>query len=289
MSLLPFHPDPFFDDLFDPFLFYPIHLYDPWFDVPLVPPAPVIRKSFRWVKRQERVVYHSTNTTNTVTNIPVKLSPPPLERFRVQLDVTGFTPESIRTRIEGQRIIVEAKQEDRQAFGDFNLRELRKSYELPGPADANQLISHLGSNNMLFIEVPIKNPESERRLDVVKRQSQSLVGFGNQSDPFNDNAELFGGPDLLPRIVDKGFSGKQVQLTIDMKNYRPDEIKVSVKHNILVVRGEHRYNDGNRYERAYFFKTATLPRGTQVDQLKSTFSDDGQLKIEAPFYDAITF
>ncbi|CAF5041631.1 unnamed protein product, partial [Rotaria sp. Silwood1] len=72
-------------------------------------------------------------------------------------------------------------------------------------------------------------------------------------------------------------------MTVGMKNYKPQEIKVSVKNNELIVQGEHRHKDANRTERSFFFKSTTLPPGTQVDQLQSHLTDDGQLKIEAPF------
>ncbi len=67
-----------------------------------------------------------------------------------------------------------------------------------------------------------------------------------------------------------------------MNNYRPPELKVSVKDNELIVQGEHQYKDQNRSERSYFFKSTTLPRGTQVDQLQSHLNDSGQLRIEGP-------
>ncbi|CAF1237471.1 unnamed protein product [Rotaria sordida] len=72
-------------------------------------------------------------------------------------------------------------------------------------------------------------------------------------------------------------------MAVGMKNYRPEEIKVSVKNNELIVQGEHQYKDNNRSERSFFFKSTTLPPGTQVDHLQSRLTDDGQLKIEAPY------
>jgi hypothetical protein len=42
---------------------------------------------------------------------------------------------------------------------------------------------------------------------------------------------------------------------------------VSGKNNELIVQGEHQHKDDNRSERSFFFKSTTLPRGTQVDQL----------------------
>ncbi|CAF4264420.1 unnamed protein product, partial [Rotaria socialis] len=132
-------------------------------------------------------------------------------------------------------------------------------------------------------EVPIKNPEAERRLQQASTDTQSLAQFGSYRDPFFDYTGFLGGSDFQSRIVDKGNNQKQLELTVRMKDYKPQEIKVSVKNNELIVQGEHRHNDENRSERSFFFKSTTLPPGTQIDQLQSHLTDDGQLKIEAPF------
>ena len=136
---------------------------------------------------------------------------------------------------------------------------------------------------MLVIEVPIKNPENERRIEQAKRENHNLAQFGEHRDPFFDYVGFLRGSDFQPHIVDKGNNQKQLEMTVGMKNYQPQEIKVSVKNNELIVQGEHKHKDENRSERSFFFKSATLPPGTQVDHLQSRMTDDGQLKIEAPF------
>jgi HSP20 family molecular chaperone IbpA len=149
--------------------------------------------------------------------------------------------------------------------------------------DASRLASYVTPNNMLVVEVPIQNPERERQLEKAKKDNQSLAQFGQYRHPLFDYAGFLGGSDFHPRIVDKGNNQKQLEMTVGMKNYRPEEIKVSVKNNELIVQGEHRHKDKNRSERSYFFKSTTLPPGTQVEQLQSRLTDDGQLTIEAPF------
>lgn len=72
-------------------------------------------------------------------------------------------------------------------------------------------------------------------------------------------------------------------MSLDMKSYKPEEIKVSVKNDELIVKGERQYKDENRSERIFFFKSTVLPPGTQTEQVQSYFTEDGQLKIEAPF------
>jgi len=201
----------------------------------------------------------------------------------VQLNVAGFNPETIHTKVEGRKVIIEAKQEDRQNDGDFHMRHLRKTYELPEHADASHLASYITPNNMLVVEVPIKNPETERRIEQSKKDNTSLAQFGQHLNPLFDYAGFMGGADFQPRIIDKGNNGKQLEMTVEMKSFRPEEIKVSVKNNELIVQGEHVTKDQNRSERSFFFKSTTLPPGTQVDHLQSRLDESGQLKIEAPF------
>jgi HSP20 family molecular chaperone IbpA len=116
-----------------------------------------------------------------------------------------------------------------------------------------------------------------------------LTQFGQHRDPLFDYTGFLGGSDFQPRIVDKGNNQKHLEMNVGMKNYRPEEIKVSVKNNELIVQGEHQHKDNNRSERSFFFKSTTLPPGTQVDQLESHLTDVGHLKIEAPFVEQKEF
>ena len=136
---------------------------------------------------------------------------------------------------------------------------------------------------MLVIEAPIRNPETERRLEQAKKDEESLAQFGRHRHPLFDYAGFLGGSDIESRIVDKGNNQKQLEMTVGMKDFRPQEIKVSVKNNELVIQGENVHKDNSRSERSFFYRSAMLPPGTQVEQLQSHIDDNGQLKIEAPF------
>lgn len=136
---------------------------------------------------------------------------------------------------------------------------------------------------MLVIEAPIHNPETESHVAQTKPDTQNLAQFGQNRDPLFDYHEFLTGSNFQPRIVDKGNNQKQLEMSLGMKNYRPEEVKVSIKNNELIVQGEHRHKDKNCTERSFFFKSTTLPPGTQVEQLQSHLTEDGQLKIEAPY------
>ena len=149
--------------------------------------------------------------------------------------------------------------------------------------EASQLTSYVTPNNMLVIEVPIRNPETERRMEQAKKDQQNLAQFGQNRHPLFDYLGFLGGSDIQSRVVDQGNNQKRLEMTVGMKDFRPQEIKVSVKNNELIIQGEHVRKDDSGSARSFFYRSAMLPPGTQVDQLQSHIDDNGQLKIEAPF------
>ncbi|CAF5191533.1 unnamed protein product, partial [Rotaria sp. Silwood1] len=120
---------------------------------------------------------------------------------------------------------------------------------------SKHLASYVTPNNILVIEVAIHNPEIERRVAQAKNDNQSLAQFGQYRDPLFDYIEFLVGSDFQPRIIDKGNNQKQLEISIEMKNSRLDEIKVSVQNNELIVQDEHQHKDKNCSERSFFFKS----------------------------------
>jgi HSP20 family molecular chaperone IbpA len=284
-----------FNDPYDRFFNDQLHFFDPWRDFDTFPTALSSKpSSFRWINQPRRISrssssYHTTagntgSSGNTLIPVTTSTTPALSEKFRVQLNVAGFNPETIKTRVEGRKVIVEAKQEDRQGEGDYSIREIRKTYELPEHADTTNLASFVTPNNMLVVEVPVHQPRIERRLSQTLGDSNTLSQFGQYRDPIFDYAGFVGSSDFGPRIIDTNINGeKQLKMSLPVKNYRPEQIKVSVKNNELIVQAENVYNDNNRSERSFLTKSITLPPGTQVEQLRSFLNTDGQLEIEAPF------
>jgi HSP20 family molecular chaperone IbpA len=122
MSFFPVHRYRLFDDPFDRFFGDQLDFFDPWRDFDTFPTA--LTNAFRWVNQPPRLTYNNQGVEPS--------SPAPhSEKFRVQLNVAGFDPKTIHTKVEGRKVIVEAKQEDRQSDGDYHIRQLRKTYELP--------------------------------------------------------------------------------------------------------------------------------------------------------------
>jgi HSP20 family molecular chaperone IbpA len=285
-----------YNDPFDRFFGDQLNFFDPWYDFDTFPTAlSTVPNSFRWINEPRHITrrtassFHTSAGNNNLSSgntlLPVTNNTIPAlsEKFRVQLNVAGFNPETIKTRVDGRRVIVEAKQEDRQPSGDFSTREIRKTYELPEHADSSNLASFVTPNNMLVLEVPVHAPRMERRPSQTLADTQALSLFGQFRDPIFDYPGFIASSDFRPRVVDVGNGQKQIKMALAVKNYRPEQIKVSVKNNQLLVQAENIYNDNNRSERSFLTKTISLPPGTQVEQLKSFLNNEGQLEIEAPF------
>jgi HSP20 family molecular chaperone IbpA len=140
-----------FNDPSDRFFSDQLHLFDPWRDFDTFPTTlSTTPSSFRWINQPRRISRSSSSFLTTSNNnnsgntlIPVTNSIPSAlsEKFRVQLNVVGFNPETIKTRIDGRKVIVEAKQEDRQGEGDYSIREIRKTYDLPEHAGKKKTIT----------------------------------------------------------------------------------------------------------------------------------------------------
>lgn len=148
--------------------------------------------------------------------------------------------------------------------------------------DPNGISTRVDSNNKLVVEIPYRNAQNDRRLEQARNGDRSLAPYSDYRQSSFTNGGSIDDPPLQTRVFEKGNNQKQLEVTLGVNNYRPEELKVSVRNNELIVEGERQHNDSNRSERSSFFKSTTLPRGTQIDQLQSRYSDGGQLKIEGP-------
>jgi len=269
---------------YDPFFYYDLDYFDYWYDWDLFPRYSRLTPRYRWYKLRDRLV--ETKTTVSQTKSYEQLPPPPPPPpFRVQLDVNGFSPEKLQKRIEGRQLVVEGKQEDIREERTSTTRQMKETFQLPDNVgkreniidlltnktysfiDPSGLTSYTGSNNKLVVEVPYKTNQYNRQLEY---SSNTVTNI----DDIN----------LQPRVVTKGNNQKQFEVTVDVKGYQAEDVKVSVRNNQLIVEGERQQNDNNRSEKTSFVKSTTLPLGVQTGQLQTRFNSYGELIIEAPIY-----
>ncbi|XP_077260937.1 protein lethal(2)essential for life-like [Temnothorax americanus] len=73
------------------------------------------------------------------------------------------------------------------------------------------------------------------------------------------------------------------KITLDVKEYNPEEVTVKVVDRWVVVEGKHEAtkDDGNAWSRQ-FVRKYLLPSRAEVDKIKTTLSSNGLLTVTAP-------
>ncbi|CAF4092860.1 unnamed protein product [Adineta steineri] len=280
MSSLPIHryPRPSKDNKFDSDTFGDdFEWFDPWKDTNSNTPG-----SLRWINQPKQ-----QSVEEKVA--PALQSPIYGDKYRVKLDISDFDPETIQTKLEGRLLIIEAKKKHHHQSNSENVIE-RILYDLPEPvyehADAEHLVSYVTLSNMLIVEIPLHNHEHKQRYlqstSTNTNDNSELLPYGQHRDQSFDYHH-FHTSAFTPKVLDAEGQKKKLQMSLPMKNCHPEQIKVSVKNNDLIIQGKHISPGDRSLEKSYFYKSITLPPGTQIDHLQSYLTQDGHLQIEAPF------
>jgi len=119
-----------------------LDFYDGWDCLDTCPPTIYIQPTIiRCIPESEPLIHPPDKTTNNDQHLKSKNSSnePKIdatnsEKFCIHVNVAGFDREKIKITVENGKIIVEANQDVRQKDGDFNIRQFRKTYELPKQA-----------------------------------------------------------------------------------------------------------------------------------------------------------
>lgn len=81
--------------------------------------------------------------------------------------------------------------------------------------------------------------------------------------------------------VESGTAEK-FQLQLDLAQFKPEDVKVSINGNQLTVRARCESKDGSSSHVREFSHSVTLPEDVDPDTVRSVLQTDGSLSIEAP-------
>ena len=137
------------------------------------------------------------------------------------------------------------------------------------------------------------SPSSSRNVEV--REYSRRIGTGgnnNTSSSFINNEPLFSSHGFnsdafyrsafQPQVLTDAHGQKHIEMKLIVNDYQPNEIKVSVEGQDLIVQAEHNVErPPSSSSRAYFFKQVTLPPNTDFNSLSSQYHPDGRLHITA--------
>ena len=75
------------------------------------------------------------------------------------------------------------------------------------------------------------------------------------------------------------------EVNIDVHAYSPEDLKVSIMDNVLIIKGKHEesYPGGSKYVSSEFERSYPLPKEAIVEKTSSSYSLDGKtLKVVVP-------
>jgi len=205
----------------------------------------------------DRMMSRNLQWFNRPSSWMPSISPSVPQKYRVSVDASGFSPDSIKTEQKeegGKRLLtVHALEHSGKKGGDDYLRkEMRKTFALPDNIDLDQMASFMTPNGQFVVEYPLRETERTTNLS------------------------------LLPQIVDADQGGKQVQMNFPLPmNVDPNKVQVSIKDRDLIMRVEDRQESPDRFSRTHIYTRTTLPDNTDFSQLRCVF-DNNQLSVTAP-------
>jgi HSP20 family molecular chaperone IbpA len=180
------------------------------------------------------------------------LTPLVPQKYRIVVDCHGYQPQSIKTKVKGNKLMVSAHEEDKYEGEDFQTRQFKRTYTLPVTCETDKLVSFMTRHGQLVIEFPLRETESHL----------------NQ--------------DLVPRILDAPDGSKTVSVRFNVpENIDPSKVTVSIKDRDLIVKAEDKIEKPDGFSQFYYYKRTTLPENTKFDELKCKY-DNNQLSVTAP-------
>ncbi|CAG9796301.1 unnamed protein product [Diatraea saccharalis] len=76
---------------------------------------------------------------------------------------------------------------------------------------------------------------------------------------------------------------KRYEIKLNVKRFKPDELKVIVKNRYIIVEGKHKVtNDDTRFIANHFVQRFVLPPGSKQEEVKAVLNEKGVLSISGP-------
>ncbi|CAF4726469.1 unnamed protein product, partial [Rotaria sp. Silwood2] len=170
------------------------------------------------------------------------------------------------------------------SYGDINLANGEKI----SPTIHNQLDHHHN--------VTTTNTNNKSEYGTGINNSSTITHNTLAMGPINESSiestkpfdyDLFHRSIFCPQIIqttsnEKNIHEKKLLMSLDLSDYQPEDIKVSVQEQELIVKAERKIETNTRKSRTSFFQSTSLPPQTDIEHLKSNYID-GKLIIEAPY------
>ncbi|RCN39223.1 Hsp20/alpha crystallin family protein [Ancylostoma caninum] len=75
--------------------------------------------------------------------------------------------------------------------------------------------------------------------------------------------------------------GSKLTLSLDVSNFKPEDVNVSLDGRTLTIEGKQEIKEDDSYCMRSFTRQWELPEDVDMEQIRSTLSEDGRLAVEA--------
>jgi HSP20 family molecular chaperone IbpA len=146
------------------------------------------------------------------------------QKYRITIDCSGYTPQSIRTELKSHNKLVVSGREEHKEGEDFSTREFKKTYQLPQHCESDKLVTFMTPGGKLVVEVPLKETSAM---------------------PISS---------MVPQIVDNKDGSKAVSVKFDIPpNLDPTKVSVSIKDRDIICRAEDEIKKPDMQSKYYYY------------------------------------
>ncbi|CAG5128517.1 unnamed protein product [Candidula unifasciata] len=191
-----------------------------------------------------------------------------VQRFRVRFDVSEFQPEEIQVKVQENKLIVNARHEEKSAQTSVS-REYSRQVDIPSSVDQEKMQCVLSKDGILSVEASLFQSSI----------TSSEAIFPIKSSPVKslDMATPVKNP-----IITEADGSRKLRLQVDIGEFRPEDVVVKTMERKLIVHAEHEEKSSGRTLHKEFNKEYDLPESVDPATIQAYIADDKILTIEAP-------
>lgn len=209
------------------------------------------------------------------------------QKFMVRFDVSEFRPEEIQVRTQDGKISVSAKQLQKSSTSSVS-KEYNRNIDIPSNVDEDKLQCVLSKDGILTVEGPLKKGHLVTTNYLPIQQGPGSVSPGSVSPvPTIHNQVAISKPlevatPVKNPIITEPDGTRKLRLSVDVGEFKPDEIVVKTAEKKLIVHAEHEEKLSGRTLHKEFNKEYELPDSVDQSAITAYIGDEGKLYIEAP-------
>lgn len=220
------------------------------------------------------------------------------DKFQVILECRQFKPDDLDVRVEGDEIIISAKDKS---------KVFEQKFTLPTGSEPEQVKSTYSKGGILTVTVPRQTQHSDSELPPILEEK-----FDKNLSPRNWNSDSDylppPPPPLPPRneivpprneiipppkseanlsrndaISQVEYDEDNYKILVDVIGFEPDELIIKTLGNSVQLEAKHEeVAAGRRFVAKEINQSFTLPKGIEPESVTSSLSRDGILTISAP-------